>query len=88
MKIGLYQMNIAWEDKLKNYSQLENILKEQGDKTIDLLLLPEMSFTGFSMNTARTKESNIVFCKNISDGDRVWLGKRLWRKIRKSLYGY
>ena len=66
MKIGLYQMNIAWEDKLKNYSQLENILKEQGDKTIDLLLLPEMSFTGFSMNTARTKESDMQTIDKIS----------------------
>ncbi len=66
MKIGLYQMNIAWEDKWKNYSQLENILKEQGDKTVDLLLLPEMSFTGFSMNTARTKESDMQTIDKIS----------------------
>ena len=35
----------------------ENKLKELQTKNIDLLLLPEMSFTGFSMNTEITKEN-------------------------------
>lgn len=59
MKIALYQMHIFWENKEANYLQLESKLKEMYDKKIDLLLLPEMSFTGFSMETDVTKESNL-----------------------------
>lgn len=57
MKIALLQMNIAWEDKEKNYIYIEQYLKTVYEKGIELLLLPEMSFTGFSMNTNLTKEA-------------------------------
>lgn len=59
MKIALYQMHIIWEDKQANYLQLEAKLKEMKAKEIELFLLPEMSFTGFSMNTDVTKESHM-----------------------------
>lgn len=59
MKIALYQMYIIWEDKGANYSQLESKFREMYDKKIDLFLLPEMSFTGFSMETDRTKECQL-----------------------------
>ncbi|HBI59667.1 MAG TPA: carbon-nitrogen family hydrolase [Lachnospiraceae bacterium] len=59
MKIALYQMHIIWEDKTANYLQLKSKLRELKDKGIELLLLPEMSFTGFSMNTDVTKESHM-----------------------------
>lgn len=57
MKIALYQMHIAWEDKENNYARFEEHLNNFYEKEIDLFLLPEMSFTGFSMNTGITKES-------------------------------
>lgn len=59
IKIALYQMHIIWEDKEANYLLLESKLKELKDKKTELLLLPEMSFTGFSMNTDVTKESHM-----------------------------
>lgn len=58
MRVVLFQMNIIWEDKEANYEQVENKLKENANKEIDLFLLPEMSFTGYSMNTIATKEYN------------------------------
>lgn len=58
MKLALYQMHTAWEDKGTNYLKLENRLKGLQKRGIELLLLPEMSFTGFSMNTELTKESH------------------------------
>ncbi len=58
MKIALYQSHIIWEDKEKNYIHLEEKLQDASKRT-DLFLLPEMSFTGFSMNTDITKESNM-----------------------------
>lgn len=57
MKTALCQMNIAWEDKEKNYIHVEQYLKTAHEKKIELFLLPEMSFTGFSMNTDATKET-------------------------------
>ncbi len=51
MKIALYQMHITWEDKAANMAKLEAQLKEASAKRADILLLPEMSFTGFTMNT-------------------------------------
>ena len=51
-------MNIQWEDKDANYSCVEVKLIEVQKKKTDLFLLPEMSFTGFSMNIGVTKESN------------------------------
>lgn len=59
MKIALYQMHIAWENKKANYIQLEKKLKEMNGIKIDLFLMPEMSFTGFSMNTDVTKERHL-----------------------------
>lgn len=66
VKIALYQMNIVWEEKEKNYFLLENMLKKEYGKGIDLLILPEMSFTGFSMNTATTKENNMQTVDKLS----------------------
>lgn len=57
MKVALYQMEIVWEDKEKNYQKLENILEKVKNEGVELLLLPEMSFTGFSMIIHHTKES-------------------------------
>lgn len=67
MKIALCQTSIIWEDKEKNYIHLEEQLKETENKKIDLFLLPEMSFTGFSMNTEMTKESNFETVNKISN---------------------
>lgn len=65
MKLVLYQMNIVWEDKESNYILLENMLTNYG-KRIDLLLLPEMCFTGFSMDVEKTKECNSETIDKIS----------------------
>lgn len=54
MKIALGQLKIFWEDKEANLSRLKEYLEELPE--VELLLLPEMSLTGFSMNTERTKE--------------------------------
>lgn len=67
MKIALYQMNIQWEDKEANCLCVEAKLIESQEKKMDLFLLPEMSFTGFSMNTEVTKESNLETISRISD---------------------
>ena len=55
MKIALIQNHIFWEDKNRNISGLKDIISN--NPGMDMFLLPEMSFTGFSMNTDATAES-------------------------------
>ena len=56
MKAALIQSHIRWEDKTGNIAEFENIVSAHPGT--DLFLLPEMSFTGFSMNTDKTAEQN------------------------------
>lgn len=56
--IAIYQMEIFWENKEKNFQKVEEKLSELKEE-IDLFLLPEMSFTGFSMDTDKTKENDM-----------------------------
>lgn len=56
IKIALAQTAIAWEDKEKNYKIAQNRVEEAVSHGADVIFFPEMSFTGFSMNTDITKE--------------------------------
>lgn len=49
-------MNAVWENKPANLAKVENAAKFAADNACDMLLLPEMTLTGFSMNTAITAE--------------------------------
>ncbi|MDO4261740.1 MAG: nitrilase-related carbon-nitrogen hydrolase [Eubacteriales bacterium] len=57
MNIALGQLSIVWEDKEANFEKAEICLKALESQGTELFLLPEMSMTGFSMRTERTKES-------------------------------
>ncbi|MEQ8156462.1 MAG: nitrilase-related carbon-nitrogen hydrolase, partial [Clostridiaceae bacterium] len=56
MRAALCQMHIVWEDKIKNYEKAGYYIKEAVSKSAHIILFPEMSFTGFSMNIEKTKE--------------------------------
>lgn len=56
MRIALAEYNIIWEDKEANLYKLEMMMAACNNMMVDLLLLPEMSLTGFSMNTSRTQD--------------------------------
>lgn len=47
LQIGVVQFDIAWENREANITHLQSILRF--DEPVDLLLLPEMWSTGFSM---------------------------------------
>ena len=59
LTVTLVQANQIWEDKEANYRNYSNILKSIKQPT-DLIILPEMFDTGFSMNIqlAETWEKN------------------------------
>lgn len=60
LAISLVQYDIVWEDKQQNLSYLRDIVLGLSGKT-DLIVLPEMSFTGFSLDTsvAEMPEGNL-----------------------------
>jgi omega-amidase len=67
LKVGVLQYDIVWEDKDKNKEKILKLLKENKND-FDLLILPEMSLTGFSFDINKTSldESDIDFFKDIS----------------------
>jgi len=54
MKIGLVQYDPVWEDKKKNQEKILNLVKEISN--VDLLIFPEMTLTGFTMNSEQFAE--------------------------------
>lgn len=77
MKIGLVQNNILWENKQFNLISSKDFFKRAKDMNIDLLLFPELSFTGFTMDVNKFKEfsfstlnyiSNLCKLYNVSAG--------------------
>ncbi len=53
LKVALVQANQVWEDKLANFENYTVLLK---NVDVDLIVLPEMFQTGFSMNTTKLAE--------------------------------
>ena len=51
MRVGVVQMDIAWEEKEKNYRKVERFLEKARSEKVDLLVLPEMFALGFTMNS-------------------------------------
>ncbi|MEZ5324388.1 MAG: carbon-nitrogen family hydrolase [Verrucomicrobiales bacterium] len=54
MRITGLQLDIAWEAKVQNQTRIEGIIGSAGAD--DLLVLPEMFSTGFTMNSAAAAE--------------------------------
>ena len=55
MKISIIQPVILWEDKAGNLSHLDDLILPLHNKT-DIVILPEMFNTGFSMDTKKLHE--------------------------------
>jgi len=61
MRIALTQMDQKWEDKKGNLLTCEVLINEAKNNGVDLIIFPEMTLTGFSMNypaVAEEKDSN------------------------------
>jgi len=55
MKIGLVQYSPVWEHPEESILKIEDLLKT-ADKKFDLLVFPEMTLTGFTMNSEKFAE--------------------------------
>lgn len=56
MRIALVQTHIYWENKEKNRSFMEKVVKHYGNRDIDIFLFPEMNLTGYTMDMDKIKE--------------------------------
>src|ERR1039457_2653745 len=56
LKITLIQYDVSWEDSLKNLASYKKMIGEIQEST-DIIILPEMFNTGFSMNPERCAET-------------------------------
>jgi omega-amidase len=56
MKAHLVQLDIAWEDREANFRAVERLLASANIGEGDLVVLPEMFDSGFSLNTERTAD--------------------------------
>lgn len=68
IKIGLLQFDIAWENPENNKNKISEILDKSLKKNdIDLLVMPEMTLSGFTMNKVKAylSETDFDFFKNI-----------------------
>jgi omega-amidase len=63
MKISIIQSDLIWEDKHRNFANLEKMIIPLYNRT-DIIILPEMFSSGFSMNTGQLSESpdSETFC--------------------------
>jgi predicted amidohydrolase len=56
LHIALFQMDLAWEDRQANLSKIDGLLQKVSEST-DIVFLPEMFTTGFSMKVAELAEA-------------------------------
>lgn len=57
MIIAALQYDIAWENPQANYTKIKSILQNSDVDGVDILVLPEMFNTGFSMDSKRIAET-------------------------------
>jgi predicted amidohydrolase len=77
LKIAIIQSKIIWEDRSKNQSIFEDqILSIDAD--VDVIILPEMFSTGFTMNTSIAEKM---------DGERVMWMKKMAAKKTAAICG-
>lgn len=57
MRIGLAQMDIFWENEIENEKKSEEFFKSAKENQVDILVFPEMTLTGFSMNVEKNTEN-------------------------------
>lgn len=77
MIIGIAQIDIAWEDYAKNMKKVEEFVKKASENKAELILFPEMSLTGFTMNVdmlSLPEETIIDWIKKIAINNNINIG--------------
>ncbi len=75
MNIAICQFDIEWENKEKNKIKIQSLLENSLMHTEDWIILPEMTLTGFSMNSSMTAldESDFQFFKYLAKRYNIFI---------------
>lgn len=74
LRTTLVQCDLRWEDPTANCRMLEETLGDLGSQDTDLIVLPEMFATGFTMNSREMAES-------MEESSTVaWLQEQAWQR--------
>ncbi len=57
MNVQLVQFDVAWEDRAANHARIQSLLEAAPPAPGSLVVLPEMAFSGFSLDVSRTAQS-------------------------------
>ncbi len=76
LKIAICSLNVAWQNKAKNFAEIESLTQAVN---ADIILLPEMFATGFSMDPVKIAEA--------ADGESISFMKRLANKHDAAVCG-
>ncbi|EKQ50364.1 carbon-nitrogen family hydrolase [Clostridium sp. Maddingley MBC34-26] len=77
MIIGIAQINIVWENARENMKKVEEFAQKASKSNVELVLFPEMTFTGFTMNIQKLllSENEIVnWIKKVAVNNNVNIG--------------
>jgi len=77
MRLALAQLDIIFEDKLMNKEAALQFINQAVSEKVDIILFPEMTLTGFSMNTELIGENHnetVEFFKEISSKLNIIIG--------------
>lgn len=77
LKIAILQTNIIWENKKENILRLKESTALLRGKEIDVLFLPEMCFTGFSMNIEKTQDrenETLTMVRGLAEQEGIAIG--------------
>lgn len=91
MKLALAQLDVTWENKPKNKQVALTFIEEAVKQKVDMILFPEMTLTGFSMNTEVIGEINnetLEFFKKLSSKFNIFIGFGYVEGIKNSKNKY
>ncbi len=71
LRITTVQADLIWENKIENLSKFDDLLRGIKRGETDIIVLPEMFTTGFSMNPS-------AFAETMDDATIFWLKKKTW----------
>lgn len=77
MIVGIAQIDIAWENSHKNISKVEQFVKRAKENKVELILFPEMTLMGFTMNINSlllSKEEILNWIKNLAIDNNINIG--------------
>ena len=90
MKIGLVQYNPKWESKEENKKRLSEIIKRDFTEEPSLLIFPEMTLTGFTMEASKFGEDisgdSLNFFTRLALKYKIYIAAGLIEKENKDYF--